>query len=60
VRKQTQTDLLKKISGQKRVEIALRLSDLTRQLSLANIKNQNPQISKTEINKLLLQRYALG
>lgn len=60
MRKTSQIDLLRKLSGRKRLEIAFRLSALTRELALANIKFQNPNANKKELNDLLLQRYAGG
>ncbi|MEK7127203.1 MAG: hypothetical protein AAB838_00565 [Patescibacteria group bacterium] len=56
----SQLDLLRKISPIKRLEAAFRLSALTRELALANIKSQNPNADKKELNNLLLQRYVGG
>ena len=54
----TQADLYKKTSGVKRLETAFRLSAMVRELSIANIKAQNPKAAPEKISDLLQKRYA--
>ncbi len=48
-----QIDLYRNMSGEKRLEIAFRLSDLVRELAILNIKSDNKNLShKKVIHKL--------
>jgi len=52
-----QVQILRKLSGQKRLEQAIELSDLTRELAIANIRTQlDRKTSKKEIMAKLYQR----
>lgn len=60
MKKLDQTAILRSFSGAKRLEIAFQLSDMTREMALANIKTQNPGLSKKEQINLLAKRLGYG
>lgn len=55
-----QVRLLRKLSGQKRLEAAISLSATVREVARANIKNSFPKANKTELQTLLKKRLVYG
>ena len=55
-----QVDLLKKMSGLKRLEQAFELSDLIREIALSAINQEFPHLSKKEKMEKLIQRIYLN
>lgn len=51
-----QIKALRKLSGEQRLEIAFRLSAITKELALANIKITHPKATKKELVKLFRER----
>ncbi len=49
-------EIMRKKSGQERLEIAIKLRQLALGLAEAGIKNQNPKISLKHLSKKLQQR----
>ena len=54
-----QVKILRKLSGQKRLETAFRLSATVRELAIAGIKTQKPNASKKDILNLWVKEISL-
>lgn len=54
-----QVKFLRKVSGQKRLETAFRLSATVRELAIAGIKAQKPHASKKDIINLWVKETSL-
>lgn len=54
-----QIKLLRKVSGQKRLETAFRLSATVRELAVAGIKAQKPNATKKDILNLWVKEISL-
>ncbi|MBI3559032.1 hypothetical protein HY085_01435 [Candidatus Gottesmanbacteria bacterium] len=49
----------KKIPGEKRLEVAIRLSAIVRELAIAGIKKQYPQANNTQVQNLWVKEISL-
>lgn len=50
------TSILRSLSGELRLEIAMKMSDLERELYLSDLRNLHPDLSESELRRVFIRR----